>query len=117
MSKLKEAYFSNDPMEHYPASVVLNMKVTLYGVYWIDKDFKMYKAEDITDQHLINILNFILKGGGLSATRSVHNILRLYDELEKRKLDYPYSKEKYIQMYIDMNSPKIRRGNYDNEYE
>lgn len=54
--------------------------------FWIDKEDRKYKANEISDSHLINIINYIAKGGGYLFFLSERVIDDIYDEAITRGL-------------------------------
>lgn len=74
---------------------------------WIDINTREYKLCNITDSHLLNILNFITRGGGYDSFMSVEVIERLYNEAIKRELKPHYS----------LNRTLLGRFGVPNEYQ
>lgn len=49
-------------------------------IFWIDKYDKKYKSSDVSDRHLLNIINYITKGGGYLFFLNHQVIDDIYDE-------------------------------------
>lgn len=59
-------------------------------VAWIDVDNNEYSLSDISDEHLLNILNFINRGGGYDSFVTVPVVGNLYSEAIERGLKPKY---------------------------
>jgi hypothetical protein len=55
-------------------------------VAWIDKNYKHYSMDEISDSHLINILRFISDGGGYDHFLTEGKIINLLKEAFDRGL-------------------------------
>lgn len=54
--------------------------------FWIDKNNKKHSREDVTDNHLLNIIDHLAKGGGWMHFLNEDKIDDIYDEALARKL-------------------------------
>jgi hypothetical protein len=68
---------------------------------WYDCNFKGYTLQDIDDRYLLNILNFISRGGGHADLMSENNIKKLFNEANKRKLKHNHTLEQLKEAYRD----------------
>lgn len=55
-------------------------------VAWIDRFYKNYQMDEISDSHLLNILGFMCNGGGHAHFLTVEKIKNLFDEADRRNL-------------------------------
>ena len=58
---------------------------------WYDVNLKAYTLQDIDDRYLLNILNFISRGGGYTDLMTEKNIELLFNEANKRKLKHKHT--------------------------
>lgn len=73
--------------------------------FWIDKQGNYYAKEEIDDNYLTNIVNFIAKGGGFTDFLTRDKIKEIYDEAQNRGLEIDKTLE---QLYtaIDLKTTK-----------
>lgn len=69
------------------------------SIFWIDKQDKKYKSNDVTDRHLLNIINYIAKGGGYLYFLSERVIDDIYDEALLRGLKPAYRRSELKSKY------------------
>lgn len=58
---------------------------------WYDVNYNAYTLQDIDDRYLLNILNFISKGGGYTELMTEKNIEKLFKEANRRKLKHNHT--------------------------
>ena len=58
----------------------------LSGVAWVDRAGTQFTLRDISDDYLINIIGFVVRGGGYREYRTLSNIQTIYDEAINRGL-------------------------------
>lgn len=66
---------------------------------WYDCNFKAYTLQDIDDRYLLNILNFISRGGGHIYLMTEKNIELLFNEANRRKLKHNHTLEQLKEAY------------------
>ena len=75
---------------------------------WIDKNRKDYSMDEITNSHLVSILNHVYKGGGWDSFVRVEAMERLYDESLNRKLNFHIGKFTYLQEIRQREKERIQ---------
>ena len=66
---------------------------------WCDRNHKYLTLEEIDNKYLLNILNFILRGGGYVDEMSEESIKRLFNEANKRKLKHKFKLKQLLDMF------------------
>lgn len=61
------------------------------NIVWIDKNYNEYRMDEISDRHLLNIINFMGRGGGHVDFLTPKRIEDLFFEARKRGLDHNVS--------------------------
>lgn len=66
---------------------------------WVDRDYKYYRMDEISDRYLLNILKFLCRGGGYLSFLSQERIVNLFRESDRRGLNHEYDLSHAIMLY------------------
>ncbi|MGV4321181.1 hypothetical protein [Bacillus mojavensis] len=66
---------------------------------WVDRDYKYYQMEEISDRYLLNILKFMCRGGGYTSFLSHERIENLFKEADRRGLNHGYDLSHAIMLH------------------
>lgn len=76
-------------------------------VVWVDINKNKFTLAQIDDRYLLNILNFIKKGGGYVNYMNDERITKLYKEAKRRKLKFDFKLKELIDAYHEKLNMKI----------
>lgn len=71
------------------------------NIVWIDKNYNEYKMNEISDRYLLNIINFMGRGGGRTDFLTPKRIEDLFFEARKRDLSHNISMIETIEKLRD----------------